>query len=128
MRFNEIFTKLPAYVTHVDAVYERPTDGSIILFHGNQYWTFDGKDFVDGSPRPISDYGFDETVTKIDAAMVWSKNGRTYIFAGKKFVRYDEVTKHADTNYPANISDKWRGVPNNIDAATSVANGKLKLQ
>lgn len=129
MRFNEIFTKLPAHVTYIDAVYERPTDGSIILFNGNQYWAFDGNDFVDGSPRPISDYGFNENVTKIDAAMVWSKNGLTYLFAGKKFVRYDEVTKRIDNNnYPANISDKWRGIPNNIDAATSVVNGEINFR
>lgn len=130
VRFNEIFTKLPAHVTHINAIYERPTDGAIILFSGNQYWAFDGSDFIDDSPRPISDYGFDENVTKIDAAMVWSKNGRTYLFAGKIFIRYDEVAKRIDnnSNYPANISEKWRGIPNNIDAATSVANGNCDLK
>lgn len=129
VRFNEIFSKLSAHVNHIDAIYERPTDGAIILFNGNQYWAFDGNNFIDDSPRPISDYGFDENVTKIDAAMVWSKNGRTYLFAGKQFIRYDELTKRIDNdNYPANISDKWRGIPDNIDAATSVANGNFECE
>lgn len=127
VRFDEIFTKLPAHVSHIDAIYERPADGAIILFNGAQYWTFDGNDFIDDSPRPISDYGFDANITKVDAAMVWSKNGRTYLFAGEKFIRYDEASKRVDNNYPANISDKWRGIPNNIDAATSVANGSFEM-
>lgn len=127
VRFNEIFSKLPAHVTYIDAIYERPTDGAIIIFNAFQYWVFDGNDFIDDSPRSISDYGFDENVTKIDAAMVWSKNGKTYLFAGEKFIRYDEETKRIDTNnYPAKISEKWRGIPNNIDAATSVANGNFQ--
>lgn len=129
VKFNEIFTRLPSHVTHIDAIYERPTDGAIVLFHGNQYWAFDGNDFIDDSPRPISDYGFDENVAKIDAAMVWSKNDRTYLFAGEQFIRFDELTKRIDNNnYPANITDKWRGIPNNIDAATSVANGEMWMK
>lgn len=62
-------------------------------------------------------------MSKIDAAMVWSKNSRTYLFAGSKFIRFNEETRRIDDNYPANISDKWYGIPNNIDAATSVGNG-----
>lgn len=56
--------------------------------------------------------------------MVWSKNDRTYLFAGSKFIRFNEETRQIDNNYPANIADKWRGIPNNIDAAISVENGK----
>lgn len=84
---------------------------------------YDGHHFIENSPRSITDFGFDESVSKIDAAMVWSKNDRTYLFAGTKFVRYNEEERRVDNNYPANISDKWRGIPNNIDAATSVSNG-----
>lgn len=90
---------------------------------GKKYWVFDGYRFIDNSPKPISDYGFDECVSKIDAALVWSKNWRTYLFAGTQFVRFDEKSRQIDANYPANISDKWRGVPNNVDAAISVTSG-----
>lgn len=121
--FREIFTALSPGVKKIDAIYERP-DSAIIIFSGDQYWVFDGNDFVENSPRPISDYGF-ENVTKIDAAMVWSKNGRTYLFSGNKFIRFDEETRQMDANYPALITEKWHGIPNNIDAVTSVANGEL---
>lgn len=36
-RLNEIFTDIPHYVRYIDAAYERKTDGSIILFHGNAF-------------------------------------------------------------------------------------------
>lgn len=34
IQFREIFTNIPSYVTHIDAAYERKTDSSIVLFHG----------------------------------------------------------------------------------------------
>lgn len=33
-KFKEIFRGLPDYVTHIDAVYERLSDGHIVLFNG----------------------------------------------------------------------------------------------
>lgn len=91
---------------------------------GNQYWVFDGFQFIENSPRPITDYGLNKNISKIDAALVWSKNDRTYLFTGTEFIRYNEDTRKMDENYPANILEKWRGIPNNLDAAISVANGK----
>lgn len=35
IRLHGIFTDIPHYVRYIDAAYERKTDGSIILFHGN---------------------------------------------------------------------------------------------
>lgn len=123
IKFREIFSQLPPEVDHIDAIYERPIDEAIVLFSKDLYWIFDGSQFIEDSPRPISDFGL-TNATKIDAAMVWSKNRRTYLFAGSQFVRYNEESKRIDDNYPAQIVDKWRGIPNNIDAAASVANGK----
>lgn len=34
VHFNEIFPDIPNYVRHIDAAYERKTDGAMILFHG----------------------------------------------------------------------------------------------
>lgn len=91
---------------------------------GKQFWVFDGYDFIENSPQPISGYGFDESVGKVDAAMTWSKNERTYLFSGAQFIRYDEEHHRTDENYPKNISEKWHGIPNNIDAVTSLPNEK----
>lgn len=34
VRFNEIFQGIPSHVQHIDAAYERSSDGAIVLFHG----------------------------------------------------------------------------------------------
>lgn len=39
VHFNEIFQDIPNYVRHIDAAYERKTDGAIILFYGIDIFT-----------------------------------------------------------------------------------------
>lgn len=56
--------------------------------------------------------------------MIWSKNSRTYLFSGNKFIRYNDDRREKDTDYPKDLSEKWHGIPNNIDAAISMTNGK----
>lgn len=85
---------------------------------------YDGYTLIENSPRSITDYGFDASVEKVDAAMVWSKNGRTYLFSGMKFVRYDDERRQIDAGYPSWLAEKWHGIPNNIDAVISMINGK----
>lgn len=92
------------------------------MLKGKNYWVYDGYSSIENSPRPISEYGFGENVEKVDAAMVWSKNGHTYLFSGSEFIRYN-ADGLKDANYPMNLSEKWHGIPNNIDAAISIANG-----
>nr|CAD7410058.1 unnamed protein product [Timema cristinae] len=79
--FRNMFWKLPETVTKIDAAYQRQTDNNIIFFTGNQYWVYDGDDFVQGSPRSITDYGFPHDLNKIDAVMIWKKNGKTFFYA-----------------------------------------------
>ena len=45
-----------------------------------QYWVYDGYNFVEGSPRHISELGLPDNLSEVDAAFVWGKNGKTYIF------------------------------------------------
>lgn len=51
------------------------------------------------------------------------KNQKTYLFAGNAFLRYDEHNNAMEQNYPATIRDKWRGIPNDINAVISMTNG-----
>lgn len=34
VKFRDIFPQLPEHVKYIDAIYERATDDSIVLFHG----------------------------------------------------------------------------------------------
>nr|CAD7433985.1 unnamed protein product [Timema monikensis] len=167
---------------------------------GNQYWVYDGDDFVQGSPRSITDYGFPHDLNKIDAVMIWKKNGKTFFYAdwrnfysssssnvstsagrlclsssqnfslshtslvhfssilvnlsklfsvtrlqstslpflsispnfplshtGDKYWRFNETEHLMDVGYPHNIT-RWRGVPSNLDAAMTWADGTLHLR
>ena len=46
----------------------------------SQFWVYDGYNFVEDSPRHISDLGLPVNLSEVDAAFVWDKNGKTYIF------------------------------------------------
>ncbi|XP_053692504.1 matrix metalloproteinase-2-like [Sabethes cyaneus] len=119
----QVFKNFPKHIARIDAVYEREFDNSIVLFSGNRYWIFDGQNFLHPEARPITDFGLPSSLEKIDAAMVWAKNLKTYYFAGDQFWRYNDTEQEMDEGYPMSM-DRWYGIPSNLDAATSGANGK----
>lgn len=86
---------LPKHVKKIDAAYERP-DGMIVLFTGCNYkqkfnnrilikkfliltgkvfWVYDGTEFIENSPKPLTTYGIEKYIPKLDAVQVWAKNG-----------------------------------------------------
>ena len=72
---------LPEDIDHVDAVYERP-DHKIIFFVGDQYYVMTGNSQLEEGPIPITRLGLSESVKKLDGAMVWGWNQKTYFFSG----------------------------------------------
>lgn len=123
---------LPADTSKIDAVFERRSDSSIIFFIGSQYWVFRDTQVKDGYPKPLSDWGMRTQggllVEKVDAAFIWAHNGKTYLFSGREFWRFDESSKfqqevrHPEAGYPRNTA-LWRGVPTNVDDIISWAEG-----
>ena len=73
---------LPVDVEHVDAVYERD-DHRIVFFVGEVYYVLAGNSILEQGPVPISRLGLPPTVKKIDGAMKWGWNDKTYFFSGK---------------------------------------------
>uniref|UniRef100_A0A182XXK7 dolichyl-P-Glc:Glc1Man9GlcNAc2-PP-dolichol alpha-1,3-glucosyltransferase n=1 Tax=Anopheles stephensi TaxID=30069 RepID=A0A182XXK7_ANOST len=120
VRIWQVFRGFPKTVTHIDAVYERLDDNAIVLFSGRVYWVFDALNFLHPEVRPLTDYGLPEDLKRIDAALVWPKNNKTYLFAGDHFWRYNDTAAEMDEGYPSSM-DRWFGIPKNIDAATAVA-------
>ncbi len=95
-----------------------------MFFHpGPQYWVFKDTVAMDGYPRPLSEWGMrtksGELVDRVDAAFIWAHNGKTYLFRGSEFWRFDESHKDGqirqpEPGYPRDIS-LWAGVPSHID-------------
>ncbi|KAJ8245858.1 hypothetical protein GJAV_G00261060 [Gymnothorax javanicus] len=121
---------LPSGTKKIDAVYERKSDSHIIFFIGNQYWVFRDRRALPGYPHPLSEWrmrskGGNE-VQRVDAAFVWARNGKTYLFSGGQFWRFDEGRSEAERklegDYPRDAA-LWRGVPSDPDDIISWGNG-----
>ncbi|XP_044034698.1 matrix metalloproteinase-17 [Siniperca chuatsi] len=123
---------LPPGTNKIDAVYERKSDNKIIFFIGSQYWVFKDTVAMSGYPRPLSEWGMRTKsgvlVDKVEAAFVWAHNGKTYLFSGGEFWRFDEsregeqVTRQREEGYPRN-TNLWAGVPSHIDDIISWVEG-----
>ncbi|KAL1140620.1 hypothetical protein AAG570_000550 [Ranatra chinensis] len=96
--------------------------GKYIFQRSDKFWVFDGFDFIEDSPRPITDYGLPNYVKSVDAAMVWAKDSKTYIFSGDKYWRYNETSKKMDDGFPMPISD-FKGIPEDLDTALTWTDG-----
>ncbi|KAM4624490.1 matrix metalloproteinase-25 [Polymixia lowei] len=123
---------LPPGTNRIDAVYERKSDSAIVFFIGSQYWVFKDTVAMEGYPRPLSDWGMmtrtGRQVDKVEAAFVWAHNGKTYLFNGDEFWRFDEsrrnqqVIRQPESGYPRD-SALWKGVPSHLDDIISWGEG-----
>ncbi|CAG0919792.1 unnamed protein product, partial [Notodromas monacha] len=113
---------LPENTTHIDAIYER-LDQRIVIFVGKQYWVFKDNSQEPGYPKSLTALWLPKDLERIDAAMVWGHNSKTYFFSGTMYWRYDEDAGHVELDYPRDMST-WQGIPYHIDAATQFTDGK----
>lgn len=67
--------------------------------------------------------GFTGIPDNIDAALVWSGNGKIYFYKGSKFWRFDPAQRPpVKSTYPKPLSN-WEGIPDGIDGALQYTNG-----
>uniref|UniRef100_A0A670Z033 Vitronectin n=1 Tax=Pseudonaja textilis TaxID=8673 RepID=A0A670Z033_PSETE len=92
-------------------------NGSIFAFRGLYLYELDEKSARPGYPKLIRDvWGIDGP---IDAAFTRVNcQGKTYLFQGSRYWRFDEGRLDAD--YPRNISEGFEGVPDDLDAALAL--------
>ncbi|XP_015523915.2 matrix metalloproteinase-2 [Neodiprion lecontei] len=109
-------------IHHVDAVYEG-LDKKIVFFVGRHYYVFSGSQQENGYPRPLTDLGLPAQLTKIDGAMIWGYNQRTYFFSGHLYWRFDEAARRVELDYPRDMA-MFAGVSPNIDAVFQAKNAK----
>lgn len=103
-------------ISKVDAAYEYKRN-SVIFFEGNHYWGIRGNTVLPGYPKPISDFGFPRSVTRVDAAVYVSVIGRTLFFVDNRYWSYNERRGKMDRGYPKFIFRDLPGIGFRVDAA-----------
>ncbi|PSN44382.1 hypothetical protein C0J52_10927 [Blattella germanica] len=81
---HRMWNDLPKNYTHIDAVYERG-DKKIVFFIGKKYYLYNGNQLEWGYPKPLTYLGLPESLEKVDGAMIWGHNGKTYFFSGTMY-------------------------------------------
>ncbi|XP_041851224.1 vitronectin a isoform X2 [Melanotaenia boesemani] len=89
-------------------------NGSIFAFRGEYFFELDQKSVLPGYPKLIKDvWGISGP---IDAAFTrMNCQGKTYIFKGNKYWRFDDGV--LDDDYPRDISVGFDKIPDHVDAA-----------
>ncbi|XP_029570989.1 vitronectin [Salmo trutta] len=134
---EEVVTTTKALVVDPDAqpCSSRPWDslmqlknGSVYAFRGEWFFELDEKSVMPGYPKLIQDiWGIrgpiDAAFTRINC------QGKTYIFKGNKYWRFDDGVLEED--YPRDINVGFEKVPDDVDAAFAIAapghHGKEKV-
>lgn len=124
---QNIVDGFPTIRKNVDAAYTKQ-DGSIVFITGKTYQIIQSFQETNIAKKSGSIYelfnGLKESeVPKIDGAFVWSPNGRTYLFSGENYYRFNEQRGKVDIGYPRKISDAWKNVPSDIDSVVEWNNG-----
>ncbi|CAB1341376.1 unnamed protein product [Coregonus sp. 'balchen'] len=124
---HNFWVGLPLWLDRIDTVYER-SDGHIVFFIGAQYWVFKDRASLPGYPRSLEEWGVrtmdGRALERVEAVFVWAHNGKTYVFSGGEFWRFDEGgrIRKLEGGYPKRAS-LWTGVPSDPDDIISWGDG-----
>ena len=92
VEIDRFWNKLPVNLSHIDAIYEKPSgQREMVIFIGKQYWIYPNNEQGLG-PYPLTNLGLPSDLEKLDGALVWGHNGKTYFFSGSMYWRSVVIT------------------------------------
>lgn len=126
---KKISDNWPGLPNNIDtAVYWKPETfperlpGYVYFFKDDKYWRFDSLGQPQrGNPLLISSR-FPGLPRNLDAAFVWSGNGKLYFIKGNSYYRYNGG-EGIGSDYPRSMG-VWKGLPSKIDAAFQYTNDR----
>ncbi|KAM9728212.1 uncharacterized protein ACNS7B_016215 [Menidia menidia] len=114
IRVQKIQSTWPG-INKVDAAYKYKS--TVTFFEGNHYWKIRGNTILPGYPKPLSDFGFPPSVTKVDAAVHVSLTSKTLLFVNNRVWSYNERRGRMDSGYPKFTYREFSGIGHRVDAA-----------
>ena len=88
-----------------------------------QVGKYKNKSIQPGYPRPITKEFLGAPEGGIDAALVWGRDGKLYLFKDEFYWNFDLKSNSLVTG-PRRITKGWPGVPPYLTAAVRWTNGK----
>lgn len=79
---TKMWRQLPDDLTHIDTAYENKKR-QIVFFIGKYFYVFHSNVLLPGYPKLLSELGLPSSLPKLDAALVWGHNNRTYFYSGE---------------------------------------------
>ncbi|NXO03044.1 MMP27 protein, partial [Rhinopomastus cyanomelas] len=110
-----VSTFWPTLPPGIEAAYENTKD-QILFFKGNKFWVISGHQVLPGYPKDIHALGFPRGVKKIDAAVCDRNTGKTDLFVGKRYWRFDESSQSLEKGYPRRTAEDFPGISQKVDA------------
>jgi len=103
----------PGLPSNLDAAMEWGLNNHLYFFKGSQYWKYDTdeQEMAEGYPKDMSTWN--GVPSNLDAAFQW-KNGKTYFFKSRTYLRYNDDTGEVDRanpGYPRNTGQWWFNCP-----------------
>jgi len=106
---------------------ENDATGETIMFSGPNFWIYRGFSKSAG-PLPLKLLGLDESVSQIDAALRWKRNGIYYLFSGIRYWRFNPLQLRVDKQiYPKYIRDHWLQIPEYLSAVVTDFDGVARF-
>jgi hypothetical protein len=103
-----------AFEAGIDAALWRQSNDKIYFFKGSQYVRLTETTVDAGYPKPIAGNwnGLPNAFQqKIDAALMRLDTNQIYMFSGRRYVRYSNVSDGIDPGYPNWIDKNWMPFP-----------------